>query len=199
MAGKPDASGFSRLLVFETIVEGGFGRMLKLEDGAMLELGRFDNTRATATDAQATSSSPDQEKAPTPEPSSTENPHRRKRFTTNFHFRKRSQDRGVAGPALAVVDADVHPATEGEDKPKEAKDEEEVGVRVTIRLTALDAEGKELPSHNEQVTYLHIVRFGAPPVAVDGVESEDNRPWVVKVVKREATVRTFFEASWMFH
>ncbi|KAL1946247.1 hypothetical protein VTO73DRAFT_15374 [Trametes versicolor] len=188
MAGKPDASGFSRLLVFETIVEGGFGRMLKLEDGAMLELGRFDNTRATATDAQATSSSPDQEKAPTPEPSSTENPHRRKRFTTNFHFRKRSQDRGVAGPALAVVDADVHPATEGEDKPKEAKDEEEVGVRVTIRLTALDAEGKELPSHNEQVTYLHIVRFGAPPVAVDGVESEDNRPWVVKVVKREATI-----------
>ncbi|KAI0367651.1 hypothetical protein BV20DRAFT_970202 [Pilatotrama ljubarskyi] len=189
MAGKPDASGFSRLLVFEAVVDGGFGRMLKLEHGAMLELGRFDNKRAaspTGEAAPAGSSASELEKSPTPEPAA-ENSHRRKRFT-NFHFRKRSTDRGVAGPALAVVDADVHPPTEGDDKAKEAKDDEDVGVRVTIRLTALDEEGKELPSPNEQVTYLHIVRFGAPPVAVDGVQEEDRRPWVVKVVKREATI-----------
>ncbi|KAH9847448.1 hypothetical protein C2E23DRAFT_848506 [Lenzites betulinus] len=189
MATKADASGFSRLLVFETVVEGGFGRTLKLEDGAMLELGRFDHKHvATAGDsAQGTSSSPDHEKAPTPEPTAADGTQRKKRFT-NFHFRKRNQERGVAGPALAVVDADVHPTTEGEDKPKEVKDDDEVGVRVTIRLTALDGEGKELPSPNEQVTYLHIVRFGAPPVAVESSEEEDNRPWVVKVVKREATI-----------
>ncbi|KAI0656938.1 hypothetical protein C8Q70DRAFT_305267 [Cubamyces menziesii] len=191
MAGKPDTSGFSRLLVFETVVDGGFGRLLKLEDGAMLELGRFDHQSAVATPSeppQAVSSTPDLDKAPTPEPASAENNHRRKRFTP-FHFRKRNQERGVAGPALAVVDADVHPSNEGEDKSKETKDdEEEVGVRVTIRLVALDEDGKELPSPNEQVTYLHIVRFGAPPVAVDGTEEEDRRPWVVKVVKREATI-----------
>ncbi|KAI0631021.1 hypothetical protein C8Q77DRAFT_178317 [Trametes polyzona] len=169
MAGKPDASGFSRLLVFETVVDGG-------------------RANSAAGDAsQSTSSSPDQEKAPTPEPTTAENTHRKKRFT-NFHFRKRNQDRGVAGPALAVVDADVHPQTEGEEKPKDTKDDEDVGVRVTIRLIALDADSKELPSPNEQVTYLHIVRFGAPPVAVDGTEEEDHRPWVVKVVKREATI-----------
>ncbi|KAI0764588.1 hypothetical protein BD413DRAFT_168918 [Trametes elegans] len=189
LAGKPDASGLSKILVYETVVDGGFGRMLKLEDGAMLELGRFDHQR-TASSSHETepSTSSESEKAHTVEPTSTENAHRRKRFTT-FHFRKRNQDRGVAGPALAVVDADVHPpASEGEDKPKEAKDDEDVGVRVTIRLSALDEEGKELPSPNEQVTYLHIVRFGAPPVAVDGVEEEDKRPWVVKVLKREATI-----------
>lgn len=193
MASKPDASGFSRLLVFETVVDGGFGRLLKLEDGAMLELGRFDHQSAVATVNEpppAVSSTPELEKAPTPEPASADNTHRRKRFTP-FHFRKRNQERGVAGPALAVVDADVHPSNEGEDKSKDTKDdEEEVGVRVTIRLVALDEDGKELPSPNEQVTYLHIVRFGAPPVAVDSTEEEDKRPWVVKVVKREATVRT---------
>ncbi|KAI8976683.1 hypothetical protein BD414DRAFT_496235 [Trametes punicea] len=191
MAGKPDPSGYSRLLVYETVVDGGFARMLKLEDGAMLELGRFDHQRRAAPtpgeSAPAASSNLNLEKAPTPEPTSTENTQRRKRFTP-FHFRKRSQERGVAGPALAVVDADVHPPTEGEDKSKEEKDEDDVGVRVTIRLTALDEEGKELPSPNEQVTYLHIVRFGAPPVAIDGAEEEDKRPWVVKVVKREATI-----------
>ncbi|CDO70530.1 hypothetical protein BN946_scf184569.g73 [Trametes cinnabarina] len=191
MASKADASGFSRLLVFETVVDGGFGRRLKLEDGAMLELGRFANHRTAAAAGNPTpvgSSSPDPEKAATPEPAATENASRRKRFTT-FHFRKRNQERGVAGPALAVVDADVHPPAEGEDKSKDDKDDkDDVGVRVTIRLTALDEEGKELPSPNEQVTYLHIVRFGAPSSAVEAHEEEDKRPWVVKVVKREATI-----------
>lgn len=187
LAGKPDTSGLSRLLVYETTTDGGFGKMLKFEDGAMLELGRFDYHRPAtpAGDAPQASSSADPDKAsPTETPSSEPTQQRKKRFT-NFHFRKRNHDRNVAGPALAVVDADAHPV-EG-DKAKEK--EEDVGVRVTIRLIALDEEGKELPSPNEQVTYLHIVRFGAPPVAVEGAEEEDKRPWVVKVVKREATVR----------
>ncbi|KAH9941573.1 uncharacterized protein BXZ73DRAFT_88090 [Epithele typhae] len=180
MAGKPDGTGLSKLLIFEQITDGGFGRMLKFEDGAMLELGRFDFTRA-ATPAGESSSTGDEKTAGTP---AAEPAHRKKRFT-NFHFRKRNQERGVAGPALAVVDADVHHA-EGEDKKEK---EEDVGVRATIRLSALDEDGKDLPSSNEQVTYLHVVRFGAPPVAVEGAEEEeDKRPWVVKVVKREATI-----------
>ncbi|KAI0720750.1 hypothetical protein C8T65DRAFT_632685 [Cerioporus squamosus] len=187
MAGKPDASGLSRLLVFETVTDGGFGKTLKFEDGAMLELGRFDHQAATTIDDAAGASMSDPEKpSPAETPSGEPAQQRKKRFTS-FHFRKRHQDRNVAGPALAVVDADTHPA-EGEDKPKDEKEEDD-GVRVTIRLSALDEEGKELPSPNEQVTYLHIVRFGAPPVAVEGAEpEEDKRPWVVKVVKREATI-----------
>lgn len=60
---------------------------------------------------------------------------------------------------------------------------------MAIRLAALDEDGKELTSPNEQTTYLHIVRFGAPSVPVEGApEEEDKRPWVVKVVKREATI-----------
>ena len=191
MAGKADASGLSKLLVYESTTDGGFGKTLKFEDGAMLELGRFDHQRAAtpAGDAPQASSSADQEKTSPAETPAGEQPQPRKKRFTNFHFRKRNQDRNVAGPALAVVDADAQPE-EGEEKAKDK--DEDVGVRVTIRLSALDEEGKELPSPNEQVTYLHIVRFGAPPVAVEGAEEEeDKRPWVVKVVKREATVRSF--------
>ncbi|RPD56006.1 hypothetical protein L227DRAFT_579222 [Lentinus tigrinus ALCF2SS1-6] len=186
MAGKPDASGLSRLLVFETITDGGFGKTLKFEDGAMLELGRFDHRAASPTGETAGASTSDPEKASPAEAPSGEPAQQRKKRFTNFHFRKRNHERNVAGPALAVVDADTHTA-EGDDKTKDEKDED-MGVRVTIRLSALDEEGKELPSPNEQVTYLHIVRFGAAPVAVEGVEEEDKRPWVVKVVKREATI-----------
>ena len=167
MAGKPDASGLCKLMVYESVTEGGFGRTLKFEDGAMLELGRFDNMRSSTPTGDAASASVDAEKPAAAEAPAGEPAPRKKRFT-NFHFRKRNQDRNVAGPALAVVDADVNPA-EGEEKTKEDK-EEEVGVRITIRLTALDEDGKDLPSPNEQVTYLHIVRFGALLVAVEGAE-----------------------------
>ncbi|KAI0739062.1 hypothetical protein C8Q80DRAFT_1203747 [Daedaleopsis nitida] len=186
LAGKVDASGYARTLVFETVTDGGFGKTLKFEDGAMLELGRFDHQRAATptVDAPRVSSSADPEKtSPAEAPAGEPTQHRKKRFT-NFHFRKRNQDRNVAGPALAVVDADAQ-VTESEEKGKDTKDEE-IGVRVTIRLSALDEEGKDLPSPNEQVTYLHIVRFGASPT--DGIDEEDKRPWVVKVVKREATI-----------
>ncbi|KAH8113871.1 hypothetical protein DFH11DRAFT_1727387 [Phellopilus nigrolimitatus] len=83
------------------------------------------------------------------------------------------------------------------------------GVKVLIHLSALDAQGLPLRVRNEQVTYLHIVRHGPPsaslPVggestgsAINAAETgasasenlggEDMRPWVVKVVKREARI-----------
>lgn len=105
----------------------------------------------------------------------------RRRFT-HFHFRKRSQGRSVSGPALAVMDAEPVPANDSK-----GKDEALEGVRVTIRLAALDEQGTELASPNEQVTYLHVVRFGTKNEETES--DEDSRPWIVKVVKREATVR----------
>jgi len=187
----------SRILVFESVVDGGFGKILKLEEGATLELGRFEHNPHNVPTAPpshtptppTTSDSPAQPAQPEAEDTTTTNnnnnganptgqPDRRRRFT-NFHFRKRTQNRSVSGPALAVVDAEV-PSAKGKDA---AKDVEE-GVKVTIRLAALDEQSTELASPNEQVTYLHVVKFGAAPS--DG--EEDSRPWVVKVVKREATV-----------
>ncbi|KAJ6622159.1 hypothetical protein B0H10DRAFT_2214524 [Mycena sp. CBHHK59/15] len=58
------------------------------------------------------------------------------------------------------------------------------GVKITIRLVAIDAAGRELDSPNEQTVYLLVQRFGerASP------NGEDARPWVVRVVKREATI-----------
>lgn len=221
----------SKLLVFETVVEGGFGNRLTLEEGALLELGRFsDPNGQTETSTPAASSG----LAPVTESSSSGDlaasattptvdgngsslsaqlartnisnsssnlnnaagptaPQRR-RFT-HFHFRKRTANHSISGPALAVVDAE--PAVVSPEHKKAADDAEE-GVRVTIRLAALDEQGTELASPNEQITYLHIVRFGqktapAEPLEGEDVEAtapstEDARPWVVKVVKREATV-----------
>lgn len=195
----------TKLLVFETVTEGGFGKMLKLEEGAMLELGRFEHRPHSLPSKDTTPSAPVVE-----EPASTSDPteavpteqqasRHRKRFT-NFHFRRRNHDRAAAGPALAVVDA--QPADS--DKQLTEDDQDNLGVKVTINLKALDEDGKELKSANEQTTYLHVVRYGAPPVAPvpipgqdvkDPVE-EDKRPWVVKVVKREATVR-FLCSHWI--
>lgn len=45
--------------------------------------------------------------------------------------------------------------------------------------------GEPLSSCNSQTTLLHVVKVGAPPT--DG--AEDTRSWVVRVLKREATVR----------
>ncbi len=144
-----------------------------------------DNGAVTATTGDVTSAPPTQ---------------RHKKQFTSFHFRKRTVDRNVAGPALAVVDAESNPVGSppglggegGENNHDEKKTggekDEDSGVKVTIKLAALDEEGRELESVNEQTTYLHIVRFGAP---VEGEVEEDKRPWVVKVVKREATVRPF--------
>ncbi|KAG5646368.1 hypothetical protein DXG03_003691 [Asterophora parasitica] len=190
-------SGLSKHLVFESVVEGGFEKLLKLEEGALLELGRFEHipsaaaaaAAATATPTVEASSTPDVS-APAPDASSNSNfptTRNRRRFT-HLHFRRRSH-RSVSGPALAVVDAEPTPAPA--DAAPNAKGKEEPGadegVKVTIRLAALDEQGTELASPNEQVTYLHIVRLGAKPEGQADTE-EDTRPWVVKVVKREATI-----------
>ncbi|KAI0064400.1 hypothetical protein BV25DRAFT_1823394 [Artomyces pyxidatus] len=183
----------SRVLVYEHILDGGFGRVLKLDDGATIELGRFEH-REPLANPSASDVKLDKSAASTPEipdlasqgaASPTEARQERKRLFTGLHFRKRTQNR-VSGPALAVMDADAAgPAATEEEKAKDEKDDqsEDTGVKVVIRLVALDEDGKELPSINEQSTYLHVVRFGPPPA-----EGEDTRPWVVKVVKREATI-----------
>lgn len=111
---------------------------------------------------------------------------RKKRFTT-FNFRKHTaRNHSVSGPALAVVDAEVGGATD--DTKGESKHEADEGVKVVIKLLALDQDGHGLSSANEQVTYLHVIKLGNPPAEGE----EDKRPWVVKVVKREATVRFHF-------
>jgi len=211
--------------------------VLKLEDGAMLELGRFelgrkrhsvaiaepqpqalkdqpsDNLSANTT---AGASSGEITEILSPLPSSPEigEVGRRRKFAP-FHFRKKApQGRSVAGPALAVVDmGQVEPAANGHEeggvigeqeqgpvgadgaaaadntRTGRSKDKDEgKGVKVMIRLAALDEMGTELMSPNEQVTYLHVVRFGAKDLAVEEGSADDTRPWVVKVVKREATV-----------
>ena len=179
----------NKILVFETVVDGGFGKMLELGEGATLELGEFErHPSGVPTHADDLNVAVDKMTNVTLAPSASTDdaprPHHRSRLFNNFHFRKRNQDR-VAGPALAVVDAEstITPPNEGKDKESKVEDMEE-GVKVTIRLVALDEQGKALSSPNEQGTYLHVVRLGATPA--DG--EEDARPWVVKVVKREATI-----------
>lgn len=192
LADKASGNSHSNILVFEAVTDGGFGKTLKLEEGATLELGRFDHQpRAQSppisdaksdSKAEITMVSPSLPSADSPTPpeegAGTEGT-RRKRFTA-FHFRKRAPlERSVAGPALAVVDAETK-----DEKEEDKDDSDNVGVKAMIRLSALDASSKPLPCINEQTTYLHIVRFGvAPPTG-----EQDKRPWVVKVVKREATV-----------
>lgn len=136
------------------------------------------------------------------------------------HFRKRNthshhHNTSISGPALAVMDAEAGTASGDQDQTqagatanggaaeegagKDGKKEEEQGVKIVIRLAACDEEGREFDGaeRNEQGTYLHVVRFGPKPPAVDGKETEeDGRPWVVKVVKREATVRQPYSSSY---
>lgn len=88
---------------------------------------------------------------------------------------------------MAVVDAEVGAATDdNKDEMKHAAEDD--GVKVVIKLLALDQDGHGLSSANEQVTYLHVIKLGNLPAEGE----EDKRPWVVKVVKREATVSLFY-------
>ncbi|KAJ3726702.1 hypothetical protein C8R42DRAFT_389760 [Lentinula raphanica] len=216
LSGDGTPTKLSKLLVFELVVDGGFGKVLKMEEGAILELSRFDVTREEkekVVDANAgPSHSNSDASVPTSDPQATasganhSNP-RRKRLTHIFAKRHNSRNLSVSGPALAVVDASstaANPPTPETDKSK--KGEAEEGIKVTIRLAALDEQGSELASPNEQITYLSIERFGNKVHSVspeahseedktEGAsteakpdDEEDTRPWVVKVVKREATI-----------
>jgi hypothetical protein len=178
------SSPSDRITVYDSVTEGGFGRLLTVEDGATIELGRFEHVAhadadkspkvdktVVTTEASEVTGLPSQTiVSPAPMLENQENA-RKRRFTA-LHFRRRTQNHSVSGPALPVLDNDATAATEE-------------GVRIAIRLVALDELGKELSSVNRQMTYLHVIRFGSP--VTDG---EDNRPWVVKVVKREATAST---------
>lgn len=59
-----------------------------------------------------------------------------------------------------------------------------------IRLEALDEHDKPLRSRNAQLTYLHILRMAAPSESTPASEepSTTHRPYIVKVVKREAVI-----------
>lgn len=192
LADKASGSSYSKVLVFETVADGGFGNLLKLEEGATLELGRYEHSphgksspsptpddKKPGTPALASTSGSTADIPTLPSEDVTDSQRKSKRFTS-FHFRKRTtQERAVAGPALAVLDAETK-----EDVHDEKEDEANLGVKAIIRLSALDENGKPLACINEQTTYLHIVRFGAAPPS----NEHDKRPWVVKVVKREAVV-----------
>ncbi|KAI3613206.1 hydroxyproline-rich glycoprotein [Moniliophthora roreri] len=218
MPPPPDAEAnakprYTKVLVFESIVEGGFGKTLKLEDGAVLELGRYELSPTAATKAAATTvtTPPTAAEEPQIQPDSAANEapandsrhnHSRRRITHFFHRRRHdnNNNNSVSGPPLAVVDASS-PSPSAETEAKEQKKKDDDGVKVTIRLAALDDQGTELHSPNEQVTYLCVERFGAkqeaPKTEGEGEgetqeqkkeEEHDTRPWVVKVVKREATI-----------
>jgi hypothetical protein len=184
LAENGHSRGFSRVLVFQSVFDGGFGKFLKLEQDATLELGRFE--QSVRPEDFPSEKPPADPQATSPAAATPRNGRSRKRFTA-FHFHKRSGDRAASGPALAVVDADVANTSPESDKDKGFKDDMREGVRVIIRLSALDEDGMDVPTVNEQATYLHIVRLGAPPAA----DEEDVRPWVVKVIKREATVSVY--------
>lgn len=180
-----DSRGFSSIPVYESVLDGGFGNVLKLNEGATLELGRFEQTSRNdqpSTSAQPVASVPPNP-AETTESSSSDSTDRPKKRFSAFQFHKRATSRSASGPALAVVDADHTESPENE-RQSRANEDMKDGVRVTIRLSALDADGIDTAVANEQITYLHIVRLGAPPP--DG--EDDTRPWVVRVVKREAII-----------
>ncbi|KAI9567490.1 hypothetical protein HD554DRAFT_2107542 [Boletus coccyginus] len=180
LAENVDSQGFSRILVFQSVVDGGFGKSLKLEQDATLELGRFE--QSVRPEDVPSEKSPAGPQATDPTSVSPRNGRSRKRFSA-FRFHKRSGDRAASGPALAVVDADATNTSPESESDKGSKDDTQEGVRVTIRLSALDEDGMDVPTVNEQTIYLHIVRVGTLPAT-----DEDDRPWVVKVIKREAMI-----------
>lgn len=167
----PPHHPYAKLLVFENVVDGGFTKHLRLDEGAVLELGQFEDVPpeepVITTNEEA---KPATEEAPTAR--------QRRRFTALRFRRALAPNHSISGPALAVVDAEPQEAPL-----KGTKPDSDEGVKVTIRLAALDDQGTELSNINEQVTYLHIVRVGQKPES-----GEDIRPWVVRVVKREATI-----------
>ena len=168
--------GSSKLSIFDTVVDGGFGQMLKLEHGAVLELDHFDDAPKVDRPSPVPDVKPEEKEAN----SQADHTHaaKKKRFTALIS-RKSHREQSVSGPALAVVDSES-PASNGSG----THENKEEGVRIIIKLSALDEDGHGFASANEQLTYLHVIRTGAAPPEGE----EDKRPWIVHVVKREATV-----------
>jgi hypothetical protein len=190
----PDAAP---ILIYEAIVEGGFGRHLKVEDGAVFELAKLEDHKSVAAVTAVVAEHADSQAVPattTATNGAGPTTASKKRFS-GFAFRKRTR---AVGPAVPVVDAQTaNPATGGGTAPTTSAEgqndgDEEGGVRVRIRIEALDEQDLPLASPNAQTTYLHIVKVGPPPTAPIAGEAEgpveDTRQWVVKVVKREATI-----------
>ncbi|CAE6411107.1 unnamed protein product [Rhizoctonia solani] len=169
------------ITIFEAVTDGGFGRTLKHEHGAILDLAH-DETKET--DVLAPEDAPASEQVTLPAEPPAAATRSRRRISVPFHIRRR--DRGpqqATGPALPVVDADAHNATAAESS-KDNTPKETGGVDVTIQLDALDEAGVSVSPRNSQLTLLHIVKMGQPPS--DG--SEDTRSWVVRVVRRDALI-----------
>lgn len=183
------------ILIYETTVDGGFAKYVTLEDNVAFELAKLEQHKAPAPEAPP----PAIEVTAPPSNSNPPVPAAKKRFSA-FPFRKKRAR--AAGPAVAVVDAQTPaPAlvnAEGQPAPKteerSADEDDEGGVRVRIRIEALDETDKPLAAPNAQTTYLHIVRLKSTPSApAEGEEApaeEDpsTAHWMVKVVKREATI-----------
>jgi hypothetical protein len=194
----PPTRDAALIMIYEAIVDGGFGRHLKVEDGAMFELAKLEDHKCAAVTADQTEHAESQAVPATMSagvqatPGSRPTTASRKRFSA-FAFRKKAR---TAGPAVPVVDAQTtNPATGVNTLPTANTDgqtngDDEGGVRVRIRIDALDERDAPLASPNAQTTYLHIVKVGPPPAAIGEGEApvEDTRQWVVKVVKREATI-----------
>jgi hypothetical protein len=170
----PSASGCTKVSIFDTVTDGGFGQLLKLEHGAVLELDNLDDARKA--DRPVPDGKPEGKEAST----QPENTHtaKKKRFH-NLIGRKSHRESSISGPALAVVDAESSAPNDSN-----AHENKEEGIKVIIKLAALDEDGHGFASANEQLTYLHVVRTGVAPSEGE----EDRRPWIVHVVKREATV-----------
>ena len=167
--------GSTKVSVFDTVVDGGFSQMLKLEHGAVLELDRFDGVHRIDRPSPIPEAKPEEKETTT----QTDNtPAAKKKRFTAFISRRHQREQSVSGPALAVVDSEVPVSHDSNTQ------ENKEGLKVIIKLAALDENGHGFSSANEQLTYLHVARAGAVPPEGE----EDKRPWVVHVVKREATV-----------
>ncbi|KAF8342632.1 uncharacterized protein EI90DRAFT_3115205 [Cantharellus anzutake] len=168
---SPATTSDSILATYESVFEGGFGRMLRLEDGATLELSSI-ASQEVGTIAPIVHPPP----TPNPEPDVVPTtPTSRKRLSA-FTFRRRAQQTNVSGPALRVVDEDAvaSPATLG--------NKDQTFVRVTIRLEALDENVQSMAIQNLQTTTLNIL----PAVNGGSEGTENGKHWVVHVVRKDA-------------
>lgn len=142
--------------VYSSIFDGGFRRSLKVEDGATLELSHIlaslqnegqqqvqqqepqqqpvsSSTDTTAAAAPGEAASTDATRGATSQDISSSNAFKRLSALT---FKRRHQRSYVSGPPLRVVDVDAMSEPTTLDKQKN-----DVNVRVSITLEALDEEG----------------------------------------------------------